>query len=288
MEPKKQLELSIERQREPDRNFDQGGRSFYFFDFDDNVLFLTTQIFLFHKDTKQELAVTTGEFARWSHSVGRVGPYKDYVLDFDDHKGSFRRFRDQDHQALIKMQGKQPFLEDLAHALGLPDFHWKGPSWHTFYHAAYNSRPLSVITARGHKPSTIREGIWLLVKEGHLPIEPNYLSIYPVSNRETRLQFGDLDGKMSTPELKQRAIMASVEKAMETFGANPHHRFGMSDDDPRNVELIIQAMRKMKEKYPENSFFVIDTHLERYLKQEVLLNRVEIAYVETGSQLEMF
>lgn len=288
MEPKKQLELTIEREREPDRNFDRGGRSFYFFDFDDNVLFLATQIFLFHKVTRQELAISTGEFARWSHSVGQVGPYKDYELHFDDQIGSFRRFRDHDPEALLKLSKHQPFLEDLGAALGLPDFHWKGPSWKTFFHAAYNSRPLSVITARGHKPSTIREGIWLLVKEGHLPIEPNYLSIFPVSHAKTREELGDRDGDLSTPELKKRAIMASVERAMETFGANPHHRFGMSDDDPRNVELIIQAMRRMKEKYPENSFFVIDTHLERYLKQEVLLNSIESEYVQNQSQLELF
>ena len=136
MEPKKQLELTIEREREPDRNFEKGGRSFYFFDFDDNVLFLSTQIFLYHKETGQEMAVSTGEFARWSHSVGRVGPFKDYEIRYDDQHGSFRRFRDQNVEDLIRLERRQPFLEDLAAALGLPDFHWKGPSWNTFYHAA--------------------------------------------------------------------------------------------------------------------------------------------------------
>lgn len=283
-----QLELSIKREKEPDRNFSRGGRSFYFFDFDDNVLFLTTSIFLFHKTTGRELAVTTGEFVRWSHTVGKNGPFADYEIRYDDQTGSFRRFRDHDNQALKKMERKQPFIEDLAHALGQADFTWKGPSWHTFFHAAFNSRPLSVITARGHDPKTIREGIGMLVDRGHLPLHPNYLSIYPVSHPPTRDALESGETNLSTAELKKRAIMASVEKAMSVYGENPHHRFGMSDDDPKNVELIVHAMAKMKAKYPQNSFFVIDTHLERYVKQEVFADSVRMEYIDNRPQLALF
>ena len=278
--PLSQLELNLQRQHEPDRNRDRGGRSFYFFDFDDNVLFLTTSIFLFHKETGKETAISTGEFARWSHTVGKSGPFRDHEIRFDDQLGSFRRFRDQNLEALRKMQKQQPFIEDLAHALGQPDFSWKGPSWHTFYHAAFNLRPLSVITARGHDPKTIKEGISLLVGRGYLPSEPNYLSVYPVSHTATRHMLGDIAQEFSTAELKRRAIMASVDKAMEVYGNNAHHRFGMSDDDPKNIELIIEAMTKMKEKYSENSFFVIDTHQERYIKQEIFVNLIKTEYIE--------
>ena len=51
------------RQREPDRNFAHGGRSFYFFDFDDNVAFLTTPMFLFHRETKAEIQISSRQFA---------------------------------------------------------------------------------------------------------------------------------------------------------------------------------------------------------------------------------
>lgn len=284
----KQMELEIKRQKEPDRNHERGGRSFYFFDFDDNVLFLATSIYLFHKDTGEEVAVSTGEFARNSSAVGKSGPYRDYKIIFDDSVGSFRRFRDHDNLALREIEKKQPFIEDLGHALAAPDFLWKGPSWHPFYHASFNGRPLSVITARGHDPNTIKEGISLLVQEGHLAAEPNYLSIYPVSHPPTRESLGDTEKNLGTAELKRRAIMASVEKAMEIYGLNPHHRFGMSDDDPKNVELIVEAMARMKEKYPENSFFVIDTHEERYIKQEVFANRVRTEYLDGPIQLELF
>lgn len=283
-----QLELDIAREPEPDRNFHRGGRSFYFFDFDDNVLFLTTSIYLFHVPTGRELSVSTGEYARWGHAVGKHGPFKDFELRFDDQTGSFRRFRDIDIVAIEKMKRQQPFIEDLAHALGQPDFTWKGPSWHTFYHASFNARPLSVITARGHSSETVKEGVRLLVKEGHLAAEPNYLSVYPVSNLKIREELGDTEMKFSTAELKRRAIMASVEKAMNVYGHTGQHRFGMSDDDPKNIELIAEAMTRMKEKYPTSSFFIIDTHLERYIKQEIFVNRIQSEYIDSTQQLDLF
>ena len=65
-------------------------------------------------------------------------------------------------------------MADLAAALGQPDFNWKGPSWSCFYHATFNQRPVSVITARGHEASTLIDGIDLFVKAGHLPQRPNF------------------------------------------------------------------------------------------------------------------
>ena len=59
-----QMELAIERSPEADRNRHLGGRSFYFFDFDDNVAFLSTPIILFHSQTKEELV-----FLRQPHNM---------------------------------------------------------------------------------------------------------------------------------------------------------------------------------------------------------------------------
>ena len=51
---KSQLELELERPLEADRNSHLGGKSFYFFDFDDNVAYLSTPIVVFHKDSGAE------------------------------------------------------------------------------------------------------------------------------------------------------------------------------------------------------------------------------------------
>lgn len=278
-----QLELSIERQRENDRNYHLGGRSFYFFDFDDNVAFLTTPLILFHKETGNELKVSSAVWAQQHLFIGKSGPYKDYEVRWEDQTGTFRCFRDHHDDELRRLGLKrQIFIEDVAAALGVPDLQWKGPSWSCFYHATFNQRPVSVITARGHNPQTIKEGVKIIVEMGHLPLEPNYLSIYPVSHKETRIHLGDTELSLGTAELKQKAIRASVEMALKVYGHNPHHRFGMSDDDPRNIALIIEEMTRLKNQYPEMGFFMIETQNGEFLKHEVTLSGLKGTRIETS------
>ena len=289
--PKKtQLDLDIERDYQKDRNFSKGGRSFYFFDFDDNVAFLSTPIFIFHKKTAKELALNSGEFARSHRTIGKIGEYRDYVVDFEDSvNGSFRNFRDREFSREERKSGKrQMFVEDLERALCEPDFEWKGPSWNCFYHAVFNHRPTAIITARGHSPMTIQQGIGLMVDQGHLPNQPNYLGIFPVSHTETRAELGDADNALSVAELKKRAIRASVEMAFVRYQKNPYHRFGMSDDDPKNVELIIEAMKELKADYPDNSFFCFDSSGGELLRREVFVNKVDSRRVEASSQMSFF
>lgn len=286
---KGQLELGISREKERDRNYHLGGRSFYFFDFDDNIAFLSTPLILFHKDTREELALSSGEFAQHHTSIGKSGPYKDYEMDFDDAVGTFRNFRDKDHTELEKLTvKKQIFVQDVAAALGYPDFQWKGPSWECFYHATFNQRPVSLITARGHHPETIKEGVKVFVENRILPMEPNYLSIFPVSHKATRLDLGDHDFSQSSAELKQRAIRASVEKALSMYGHNSHHRFGMSDDDPKNIQLIYEEMVRLKNRYPEMSFFLIETQHGNFIKHEISLSGIKSQGSDSISQLSLF
>lgn len=284
-----QLELPIAYEVVRDRNADKGGRSFYFFDFDDNVAFLSTPAYIFHKETGHELKLSSGEFAQVHRIVGQSGPYADYKLDFCERKGTFRCFRDQEISVVEKLMGRrQMFIEDLAAALGFPDVQWKGPSWSCFHHATLNQRPVSVITARGHHPETIKEGIRLFVDRGFLPCEPNYLSIYPVSHPLVRVDLGAKGPEDSVASLKRAAIRASVEKAIETYGPSPYHRFGMSDDDPHNIELIVQEMTALKNKYPEMSFFIIETQQGRFVKWEVYPDRTEATLCAKDQELSVF
>lgn len=283
-----QLELGVKREFEADRNFARGGRSFYFFDFDDNIAFLQTTTVIFHKETGHEVELSTREFAEHSRFIGKSGTYRDYEVRFDDETGSFRNFRDRELSLLERLIGKQQlFIEDLAHALGYPDYHWKGPSWDCFYHAVFNRRPISLITARGHHPETLKEGFRMLIREGHIPHEPNYLSLYPINYPEIRKQL-QATPTTSVAELKQAAIRASVEEAIRVYGFSPYHRFGMSDDDPKNIELIIEEMTRLKRKYPEMSFFVFDTHKGQNLKLEVFEFHTEEQKMTRQEQLTLF
>ena len=231
-----QLTFDFDIPKEPDRNLHLGGRSFYFFDFDDNVVYLTTPIILFHKETGNELAVSSGDFAHESKNIGKVGVYQNYFIDINDAKGSFRHFRDIEFTNLDRQAGKkQSFVKDIEQAIALADHVWKAPSWNCFYHATYNHRPVSLITARGHHPDTIKAGINLMASYGILPHDPNYHTIYPVSNPEIRNLLGDTQLNKNVAELKKEAIRASVLKAIELYGYSPYHRFGMSDDDHKNI-----------------------------------------------------
>jgi len=287
---KTQLELGETRQREPDRNFHRGGRSFYFFDFDDNIAFLTTPLILFHKQTGDELLLSSQEWALHHHDIGHRGLYSEYEIRWDDLTGTFRCFRDVVLSTDERQSGKrQPFVQDILAALKSPDLQWKGPSWDCFYHAVFNQRPISIITARGHSSETIRSGIYEMVKAGFLPLEPNYLSIFAVSNKDVRKSFGDNELKYSTAELKQKAIRASVDKAIEVYGYSPHHRFGMSDDDPKNIQLIVEEMTRLKSNYPEMSFFMIETHNGSFVKHEISQHGMKSYYVNDGTeQLDLF
>jgi len=286
-----QLEIPIVRKPEVDRNYHLGGRSFYFFDFDDNVAFLTTPLILFHKTTGTELTISSGEYALAHSEIGKSGIYQDYEIRFDDREGTFRCFRDHDDAHLSKLGfSKQTFIHDLSFALKNSDFVWKGPSWSCFYHAVFNQRPVSLITARGHESDTIKQGIKMFVDKGHLPLEPNYLSVYAVSNPKTQKELSGTSSLVSVSELKQKAIRASVEKAFQIYGYSPHHRFGMSDDDPKNIQLITEELVRLKKDYKEVKFFMIETAKGEFLKKEITADgpvgsdRSDVA----GHQIRMF
>lgn len=287
---KGQLELGETRSKEPDRNYHRGGRSFYFFDFDDNIAFLTTPLILFHKKNGEELFLSSGEWALHHASVGKSGPYQEYEIRYDDETGSFRSFRDVEISEVEKLAGKkQLFIQDVQAALKLPDTQWKGPSWDCFYHATFNQRPISIITARGHNAATIQAGVQEFIKAGYLPVEPHYLSIYAVSNKDVRRHLDDPEYKASTAELKQKAIRASVEKAIENYGYSPHHRFGMSDDDPKNIQLVVEEMTRLKSSYPEMSFFMIETHGGDFIKHEISQHGLKSQFIsDPASQLDLF
>ncbi len=286
---KGQLEIGIPRSQEKDRNHHLGGRSFYFFDFDDNIAFLTTPLVLFHKDHGGELVIGTGDYGQVHPLIGKSGIYKDYEIRDFDQRGTFRNFRDHEIEALSQLgQSRQFFIEDVAAILNLPDVDWKGPSWECFYHATFNQRPISLITARGHHPETLKAGVREFVSKNWLPMEPNYLSIFAVSNNQTRHLLGDEKLNLSIAELKQRAIRASVEEAIKTYGHNPHHRFGMSDDDPKNIQLIVEEMTRLKSSYPDMSFFMIETHKGNFIKHEVTLSGLRSEHSQNSSQLTLF
>lgn len=266
----KQLPLAHWLPYKEDRNAQKGGRSFYFFDLDDNILFMDTKIILFHKETDNEIEISSSELAQNIKTIGNSGKYKDYYIDRNDATGSYRNFRDTKFPPWIFGDKRRQSIEiDLERAILQPEWDWHGPSWNHFFYAVLNGRPISIITARGHQPKTIKRILEILYQKGHLLRKPNILTIYPVSNPQLRGDLGDPDLKRPIALLKKEALHRSVEKAFQKYGYNPHHRFGVSDDDPHNIEEITATLVEIKKKYPENAFFVIDSSGGQIQKTEI-------------------
>ncbi len=239
--------------------------SFYFFDFDDNIMFLQTEISIINTETQETMYVSTGEFANIHPLLGQPGQWSDYAM----YDGSFRNFRDLTPEEKAAGQPEH-FVADIEKALQEDPSKWQAPSWRFFVHACNTQRPLSIVTARGHSRETLRAGVRVLKDHGLIEREPHYHSVYPVGNDEIRRD--DLDDpklQATTPVLKRRAILKSVDKAVEAYDRDDLH-FGMSDDDPANVNLIIKAMNACKRKYLDKRFYVINTHFGEMVKLEVL------------------
>ena len=243
--------------------------SFYFFDVDDNIVFLSTPIYILNVETCEEKEVSTGEFARIHPLLGQPGAWEDYSV----YKKTYRRFRDLPAGELEPGQD-QNFVRDIRELVQDRSGSWQAPSWKLFVHACNEQRPLSIVTARGHDPDTIKAGVELMREEGYIEKTPNYLTIYPVGNDEVRKnELNDPDLMKTTPRLKKTAIIRSIEQAIAQYGEQFDIEFGMSDDDPANVHLIISAMRDCKLKYPDRRFFVINTH---YIEEDGIDQRVKL------------
>jgi len=253
-----------------------GSLSFYFFDIDDNLLFLPTNLYLWNAERKIEQAISSGEFAAIQNDLGRKGKWQPWAVRDE----TFRDFRDVPGVPA----DRQAFSRDL-HAAIAGDRPWQGPSWPLLVHAAEKQRPIAMVSARGHEPKTVEAGLHTIVARGLLKSVPPILGIYTVTNPGVRARLGATDPAMTVPSIKKIAIKDAVAKALSRYGAAPPHRFGMSDDDPSNVVLAISAMRDCKVQYPQKRFFVINTNHEEYVKLEIFPMAHPVTTMKSGERL---
>lgn len=238
-------------------------RSFYFFDFDKNIMKVRVPIVLTNtRDGSTKEVSSRDFFGTIRLQLGKEGPWKDW-----SDEAMWSNYRD-----LPGVRAdRQPFVRQIEDALDHePESSWQGEAWNFFVYACNHGRPLSVITARGHADDTIKAGFEVFRRRGYIERTPNYLTIYNVTYPPTMKALGgtgDEDAE-ATAKLKRVAILRSVDRGVEVYGEAPH-RFGMSDDTMVNVEFIADAMRECKEKYPGMRFFVISTNYEHELKAEV-------------------
>jgi hypothetical protein len=141
--------------------FDEEGNpdtKYYAFDWDDNIVFMPTQIMVM-TENEEEIGMSTEDFAEHRHELG-VEPF--------NYKGTtvvgyapnpFRNFR---------LEGDKRFIIDSMVAS-------PGPSWNDFVECINGGSIFAIITARGHNPETLKEATYNYIVSNHNGINKNTL-----------------------------------------------------------------------------------------------------------------
>ena len=244
---------------------------YYAFDWDDNLMFMPTKIHL--KDDKgKSVGMSTEDFAEYRTDIGeKPFEYKGHtIVSFDEEP--FRDFR---------VSGDKQFITD---AMSAPT----GPAWDDFVEAVNNGSIFAIVTARGHTPSILKEGVYRLIKQNKYGLDSNQLAKNLLKYRdladEDKLSKDQLirsyldmcrfhpvsfgDGSATNPEqgkidameefvgyVKNLSHSLQQKAFMKNKISNYFTPFiGFSDDDVRNVE----TMKKHFDKKEDN---ILKTYL---------------------------
>ena len=255
---KRQLREGFKGEGTPDMKY-------YAFDWDDNIVHMPTKIILKTEDG-DEVGMSTDDFAEYRGIIGKEDfDYKgDTIVGFAE--DPFKNFR---------TEGDKDFLIDSMRAK-------EGPAFNDFREAINNGSIFSIVTARGHTPSILKEACYNYIVSNTNGIDSDELvknlekyrdlaDEENVSKREMIREYLDLcrfypvsygEGSATNPEQgKINALKEFVQyvKAMsqhiqkKAFLKNKINNYfvpkiGFSDDDLKNVDVV----KKHFEQDPEN------------------------------------
>jgi hypothetical protein len=244
---------------------------YYSFDWDDNLMYMPTKIYLQDKDGKS-VGMSTEDFAEYRTEIGtKPFEYEGHtIVGFDT--DPFRDFR---------VLGDRKFLTDAMRAP-------TGPAWSDFVEAVNNGSIFSIITARGHTPSILKQAVYNLIKKNMHGLNSSLLAKNLMKYRdiadEDKLSKDQLirayldmckfhpvsfgEGSATNPEegkirameefvsyVRHMARELQTKAIMKNKISNYFTPFiGFSDDDVRNVE-------KMKQHFDQKEDNILQTYL---------------------------
>lgn len=263
---------------------------YYIFDWDNNILHMPTHIHLERREPDGKswtsVAVTTEQYSRIRNDKENYRPPE------GDWEKAFREFRD------IEVGDENVFLRHTRQAIDkvVNGEEPSGPSFRIFRKVLAEGRMFAIVTARGHSPEVIRQGVEYFIDavltpeetaqmlsnlRGYLEcFEPEHgvdlnddesvIKFYLDLNRyhavtwpQFRRQMG-LEGNSAEAETgKQLAIRDFVGHAVRIAREREIQKpisFGFSDDDPGNVQAIERFIRSaLAKEFPGIKFVVYDT-----------------------------
>lgn len=116
---------------------------YYAFDWDDNIVKMPTRIYLID-DKGDEVGMTTDDYAKYRSMIGKEEFEYNGKTIVDYAKDAFKSFR---------TTGDKNFLIDAM--LAKP-----GPSWKDFVESINGGSIFAIITARGHSPEILKQGVY--------------------------------------------------------------------------------------------------------------------------------
>jgi hypothetical protein len=244
---------------------------FMCFDWDDNILVMPTKILMNHNG--EEVYISTEEFAKIRGTEG-----------WTSLPNSYYEFRD------FGPRGDRAFLKDLKSAIKDKKF---GPSWDKFMNCLKKGYIFAIITARGHSPENIREGVEYIIfnvmsDDDREEMGANLVAFSNIFidkfniNKEVDfedlvkgyLDYCDFIGVTYPPfvknnpgssetnaELGKKIAMGNFLKKVSDLVNSEEWdiRLGFSDDDKRNISNIDGYFAEMSNIYKGMKLHVIDT-----------------------------
>ena len=246
-------------------DFGAPDEKYYAFDWDDNIVSMPTKIILKDEDG-DEVGMSTEDFATYREEIGKE------PIEFEGHtivgfaNDPFRWFG---------VKGDKQFIVDAITAK-------PAAAWPDFVEAINNGSIFSIVTARGHTPSVLKEACYNYIVSNTNGISSNELvknlekyrdlaDEENVSKREMIREYLDLckfypvtygEGSATNPEQgKINALNEFVEYVKKMSEYIQKHAYlknkinnyfvpkiGFSDDDLKNVEVV----KKHFEQDPDN------------------------------------
>lgn len=261
---------------------------YYIFDWDDNILRMPTRIHLERRTAEggwEPHAVSTTVFALVRNDTVNVRPPD------GDWEKAFVEFRDLDHPG-----GPSRFMRDTEAAIDavMTGREAPPPSFQRFRRTLIEGRLFAIVTARGHRPTTIRRGVEYFIERvltareraemvrnlrGYLDCFENrahdmsdaevlayYLGFnqyHPVTSAEFKSRISRQGVGWSPERAKQLAIRDFVHHVLGILrrsGLSRPVSVGFSDDDPGNVRAVEDYFRReLAREFPGINFVVYDT-----------------------------
>ena len=240
---------------------------YYAFDWDDNLMYMPTKIYLLDDEGK-EVGMGTEDFAEYRTKIGNEPfEYEGHkIVDFTTNP--FRDFKETGDKKFLKDIMIAPLAEEAA--------------WLDFVEAINNGSLFSIITARGHRPSTLMIGVKKLIdsNRGGIDSDKLYQSLkkmrinagenpedketeinkYLKMNRYYPVSYGE--GSATNPEIAKISAMNKFKNYVQAQAEKLNLRLskrieneirnkfvpmiGFSDDDPRNVKAMSKGVKDVK------------------------------------------